>query len=49
MLWCPVDSEFWLSTFAGFGRSSGPSQVDFDNAPFENYVLAAVRYLKRMA
>jgi len=32
--------------FRGFGRSSGPGQADFDHAPFENDVLAAVRYLK---
>ena len=32
--------------FRGFGCSSGPGQSDFDNAPFENDVLAAVRYLK---
>ena len=32
--------------FRGFGRSSGPGHADFDNAPFENDVLAAVRYLK---
>jgi pimeloyl-ACP methyl ester carboxylesterase len=32
--------------FRGFGRSTGPGQADFDNAPFENDVLAAVRYLK---
>ena len=32
--------------FRGSGRSSGPRQADFDNAPFENDVLAAVRYLK---
>jgi pimeloyl-ACP methyl ester carboxylesterase len=32
--------------FRGFGHSSGPGQADFDNAPFENDVLAAVRYLK---
>jgi pimeloyl-ACP methyl ester carboxylesterase len=32
--------------FRGFGRSSGPGQADFDNAPFHNDVLAAVRYLK---
>jgi pimeloyl-ACP methyl ester carboxylesterase len=32
--------------FRGFGCSSGPGQADFDNAPFENDVLAAVRYLK---
>ena len=32
--------------FRGFGRSSGPGQADFDNAPFENDVLGAVRYLK---
>jgi pimeloyl-ACP methyl ester carboxylesterase len=33
--------------FRGFGCSSGPGQADFDGAPFENDVLAAVRYLKR--
>ena len=32
--------------FRGFGRSTGPGQADFNNAPFENDVLAAVRYLK---
>ena len=32
--------------FRGFGRSRGPGQADFDNAPFENDVLAAVHYLK---
>jgi pimeloyl-ACP methyl ester carboxylesterase len=32
--------------FRGFGHSTGPGQADFDNAPFENDVLAAVRYLK---
>jgi pimeloyl-ACP methyl ester carboxylesterase len=32
--------------FRGFGCSSGPGQADFDRAPFENDVLAAVRYLK---
>jgi pimeloyl-ACP methyl ester carboxylesterase len=32
--------------FRGFGCSTGPGQTDFDNAPFENDVLAAVRYLK---
>jgi pimeloyl-ACP methyl ester carboxylesterase len=32
--------------FRGFGCSSGPGQADFDNAPFENDVLAAVRYLR---
>jgi pimeloyl-ACP methyl ester carboxylesterase len=32
--------------FRGFGNSSGPGQADFDGAPFENDVLAAVRYLK---
>ncbi|MDQ2776745.1 MAG: alpha/beta hydrolase [Acidobacteriota bacterium] len=32
--------------FRGFGCSTGPSQADFDNAPFENDVLAAVHYLK---
>lgn len=33
--------------FRGFGCSSGPGQADFDNAPFEKDVLAAVRYLKQ--
>jgi pimeloyl-ACP methyl ester carboxylesterase len=32
--------------FRGFGCSTGPGQADFDNAPFENDVLAAVGYLK---
>ena len=32
--------------FRGFGCSSGPGQADFGNAPFENDVLAAVRYLR---
>jgi len=32
--------------FRGFGCSSGPGQADFDSAPFEKDVLAAVRYLK---
>jgi predicted alpha/beta-fold hydrolase len=32
--------------FRGFGCSMGPGQADFDNAPFENDVLAAVHYLK---
>jgi pimeloyl-ACP methyl ester carboxylesterase len=32
--------------FRGMGCSTGPGQADFDNAPFENDVLAAVRYLK---
>lgn len=32
--------------FRGFGCSTGPGETDFDNAPFENDVLAAVRYLK---
>lgn len=32
--------------FRGFGCSTGPDQADFDNAHFENDVLAAVRYLK---
>jgi len=32
--------------FRGFGCSTGPGQADFDNAPFENDVLAAVTYLK---
>ena len=32
--------------FRGFGCSTGPGQADFDNAPFENDVLAPVRYLK---
>jgi pimeloyl-ACP methyl ester carboxylesterase len=32
--------------FRGFGCSKGPGQQGFDNAPFENDVLAAVHYLK---
>lgn len=32
--------------FRGFGCSTGPGQKNFDDAPFENDVLAAVRYLK---
>jgi pimeloyl-ACP methyl ester carboxylesterase len=32
--------------FRGFGWSSGPGEKDFDNAPFENDILASVRYLK---
>jgi pimeloyl-ACP methyl ester carboxylesterase len=32
--------------FRGFGKSTGPGQADFDNAPFEIEVLSAVRYLK---
>jgi pimeloyl-ACP methyl ester carboxylesterase len=32
--------------FRGFGCSSGPGQTDFDHAPFDKDVLAAVRYLK---
>lgn len=32
--------------FRGFGCSKGPGQEDFDSAPFEKDVLAAVRYLK---
>ncbi len=32
--------------FRGFGRSHGPGQADFDNAPFELDVVAAVHYLK---
>lgn len=32
--------------FRGFGCSTGPGQADFDHAPFEKDVLAAVRYLK---
>src|SRR5262249_50087012 len=32
--------------FRGFGCSTGPGKADFDHAPFENDVLAAVRYLK---
>lgn len=32
--------------FRGFGRSTGPGHADFDNAPFDIDVLAAVRYLK---
>ena len=32
--------------FRGFGCSKGPGQKDFDTAPFEKDVLAAVHYLK---
>ncbi|HEX4229111.1 MAG TPA: alpha/beta fold hydrolase [Bryobacteraceae bacterium] len=32
--------------FRGFGCSTGPGEKDFDTAPFENDVLAAVHYLK---
>jgi pimeloyl-ACP methyl ester carboxylesterase len=32
--------------FRGFGCSTGPGQSEFDHAPFDNDVLAAVRYLK---
>jgi dienelactone hydrolase len=32
--------------FRGFGCSKGPGQEDFDKAPFDKDVLAAVRYLK---
>lgn len=32
--------------FRGYGCSTGPGEKDFDHAPFENDVLAAVRYLK---
>jgi pimeloyl-ACP methyl ester carboxylesterase len=32
--------------FRGFGCSKGPGQADFDTAPFDKDVLAAVRYLK---
>ena len=32
--------------FRGFGCSSGPGQANFDSAPFENDVIAAVHYLK---
>lgn len=32
--------------FRGYGCSKGPGQEDFDHAPFEKDVLAAVRYLK---
>lgn len=32
--------------FRGFGCSTGPGQQDFDTAPFEKDVLAAVHYLK---
>src|ERR1700722_3953973 len=32
--------------FRGFGCSTGPDQANFDKAPFENDVIAAVHYLK---
>jgi pimeloyl-ACP methyl ester carboxylesterase len=34
--------------FRGFGCSTGPGQADFDNAPFEKDVMAAVAYLKAL-
>src|SRR5690348_15163785 len=33
--------------FRGVGGSRGPGQADFDTAPFDKDVIAAVRYLKR--
>lgn len=33
--------------FRGFGCSTGPGQADFDKAPFEKDVLAAVHYLRQ--
>jgi len=39
--------EVMAIDFRGFGCSTGPGQADFDNAPFENDVLAAVHYLKQ--
>jgi pimeloyl-ACP methyl ester carboxylesterase len=33
--------------FRGFGCSTGPGQKDFFTAPFDNDVLASVRYLKK--
>jgi pimeloyl-ACP methyl ester carboxylesterase len=33
--------------FRGFGCSTGPGQADFDTAPFEKDVLAAIRYLRQ--
>ncbi len=32
--------------FRGFGKSHGPGDNDLDSAPFQNDVLAAVRYLR---
>jgi pimeloyl-ACP methyl ester carboxylesterase len=32
--------------FRGFGCSTGPDQANFDKAPFEKDVIAAVQYLK---
>jgi pimeloyl-ACP methyl ester carboxylesterase len=32
--------------FRGFGCSTGPGQADFDHAPFDKDVMAAVGYLK---
>jgi pimeloyl-ACP methyl ester carboxylesterase len=32
--------------FRGFGCSTGPGQANFDSAPFEKDVMAAVHYLK---
>jgi pimeloyl-ACP methyl ester carboxylesterase len=33
--------------FRGFGCSTGPGQADFDHAPFDKDVLAAVHWLKQ--
>lgn len=33
--------------FRGFGCSTGPGQADFDHAPFDKDVLAAVHHLKQ--
>jgi len=37
---------FWQSTSVDSAARWAPGQADFDKAPFENDVLAAVRYLK---
>ena len=45
-LWVDEGFRVLALDFRGFGCSTGPKQADFDNAPFENDVLAAVRYLR---
>ena len=51
--WAPQARQFAAAgfrvlafDFRGFGKSHGPGEKDFDTAPFQLDVLAAVRYLK---
>lgn len=41
------DFQVLAIDFRGFGCSTGPGQADFDTAPFEKDMLAAVHYLKQ--